>query len=558
MNSTCLSYRNDQILSDLDTRLSIIENNKKILDSIVSSLSCLSTGISGCSDNVAKWSPTDCASGVVRTLSMRGVTVNAGVAISSIQIDAIGTVISAQNITNIGTVDNNGNFTYIATCSWGVGAVGAVIFTYINGAMVGSTYINNKVSGSNTNSSTLLLSKTNADGCAYNACKYTLNVVGWDNTTQLIASVDSTFSAALIYGAKDSSNPNAFSINLVAGSLYYLRASNSGSVYSNVVTIDAIKIAGTKVPTIITPTSTVFTQAYDAGTTNFSTPWGCTDGLVDNGSHTPYSQVSKNSDFSTIDGVAGSNTSNGGKVVVYSEGTYYLRASNDNTTWSNVVSFGFKKDNGGTTTTPTTNTTIPIVSFASSYIAVGYPAYIPFSVSNGTDYAAQISKNADFSTNDGYTSAWVPGGGDIVVNAEGSYYIRFKFNSYNGPGGGWSQVYNLSVTTKDVSNLVLATPTLTKSTINDTWMVAGIPQVLQAAPYGTYTGAQFLLGSDASFTTVYADTGASIYFNPPNYYNSAASTTLKGGTPGMTYYYKARMQISGVWTGYSDVKTFVL
>lgn len=565
MNSTCLRFRKNQDIQELNDRLALIENNKQVLDSVVSSLYCLYTGKSDCGDNNISFSPIKCPQGTSSKLTITNVTPSAGVAISSTQVSITGATLSTKPTTNIGTTDTDGSFTYTSSCDWTAGAVGNNIYVYINGNLEGSVFvINSEADTSSTTTPSLVLSKANStDECGYSSCKYTLNVVGWNSSTQLVASTDQTFNSNPIYGAKDSSNPNAFSINLASGSLYYLRATNPGGVFSNVVTINAVKTTSVLIPTIIEPYAVTYSSPYDAGTTNYSTTWSCSNGTVDNGTHTPYSQVSKNSDFSTTDGVAGTNDSNGGKVVVYSDGTFYMRVSNDNKTWSTTRSFTFKNDgsgsSGGSNSSNDSADTIPVVNISSTSLqAVGYPATVSWTSFNINNPIVQISKNSDFSTNDGYNATFVPGGGDLNFNGPGTYYVRFKSDGYTGAGDGWSVVTKITVTTKDVSGLVLATPTLTKSVNNDTWMVIKVPQNFQNPPYGYYSGYHFQVGVDSSFVNPTYNGEFSDRFSPRNYYPSSLGATLKGGVPGVTYYYRARMQISGVWTGWSATKTFVL
>lgn len=561
MNSTCLRFRKNQDIQELNDRLALIENNKQVLDSVVSSLYCLYTGKSDCGDNNISFSPIKCPQGTSSKLTITNVTPSAGVAISSTQVSITGATLSTKPTTNIGTTDTDGNFTYTSSCDWTAGAVGNNIYVYINGNLEGSVFvINSEADTSSTTTPSLVLSKANStDECGYSSCKYTLNVVGWNSSTQLVASTGQTFNSNPIYGAKDSSNPNAFSINLASGSLYYLRATNPGGVFSNVVTINAVKTTSVLIPTIIEPYAVTYTSPYDAGTTNYSTAWSCSNGTVDNGTHTPYSQVSKNSDFSTTDGVAGTNDSNGGKVVVYSDGTFYMRVSNDNKTWSTTRSFTFKNDGSGSSTSSGGTDEIPIININPTNLeAVGYPSRVEWSSMNISGPIAQVSLKSDFSTTDGSIAVWVPNGGDIIFNGPGVYYVRFKSNGYSGPGDGWSTVSKVTVTTKDVSGLVLATPTLTKAPNSDTALVIKVPQNFQTAPYGVYTGYWYQLSTDAQLSNIINDSKYSSYNSPPNYYPSALGQYLPNASPGTTYYYRARMQISGVWTGWSAVKSFTL
>lgn len=391
-----------------------------------------------------------------------------------------------------------------------------------------------------------LVPPVNQTNCSSTPCSFKGYCVGYDNFTTVVASTSPMFDSNLVYAYVNSDG--SYSLSLSTDRLYYIRAVKGNSLYTNVLTttltVNTVPVS-IVVPTIISP---VNNSVSSAGVFPYTFPWSCIKGISDPEGYPPYAQVSLSSDFSTVDGVAGTRAYNGGYITIYEPGTFYLRASNDNKNWSTVFTFTVKSNSD---TGSSNNLQKPVFSLpVNNYIAkaVAYPyGGLKWQLSTaGSSVLIDISKNLNFSTSDGYSDQLSLSYGKISVTSAGSFYMRGRY----GVDGPYSDTISFKVTTVDISGIVIAEPSLSTGT-NNTVLVLTVPQVLSDPTYGTtYTGIDVVISTDTGFSNIvisYTTLSTGDNYTPVSLYTKS----FMAATPGTTYYCKVRLQIDGVWSAWS-------
>ncbi len=392
----------------------------------------------------------------------------------------------------------------------------------------------------------VITGNVNNNICGGSQCTFTVTANNYNANTVVTASTDSGFQSNLQIATSVPSVPGSYILVMTTNVTYYIRATNDNVNYSNVITMkmfpSSVTPPPTNVPSILTPTQN---QILTSTVYPYTFQWSCSGGIADNFGYAPYNKISLTPTFNSNDGVIGTYAQNAGSITVSKPGTYYIKASNDNLTWSNTVVFTV--NNTGSVQPPATQTpptlTLPVAN--QTFSAVSYPYTFQWSTdASGT--TLQVSLKSDFSTVDGNAQSWVSSGGDITVNSPGKFYIRASLD-----GTTWSTPISVTVITKDISTISLLTPTLSVSPYSATTIIMTLPQLAQTPPYGVaYSNVQGQLFTDSALTNLVGD----------QTYTNASSTTIsfaKAGV-GTTYYGIARAQVDGVWAAWSQPISFTL